>query len=70
MDKKSIFSEKINGVICFGGEDWWYHNRGHFDMQLMRRFARSRTTIYVNSTVMQKLNLSQPHGTLELLHLG
>lgn len=44
-------------VLCFGGEDWWYHNRGHTDMQLMRRFANRGTTLYVNSIVMQKLNL-------------
>jgi glycosyltransferase involved in cell wall biosynthesis len=41
-------------VFCFGGEDWWYHNRGHIDMQLMRRFARTGTTVYINSIVMQK----------------
>lgn len=40
--------------LCFGGEDWWYHNRGHTDMQLMRRFARMGTTLYVNSIVMGK----------------
>ncbi len=44
----------IDGVICFGGEDWWYHNRGHIDMQLMRRYATTMTVVYVNSIVMQK----------------
>lgn len=42
------------GVLCFGGEDWWYHNRGHVDMQLMHQFARRGTVLYVNSIVMQK----------------
>jgi hypothetical protein len=46
-------------VICFGGEDWWYHNRGHIDMQLMRRFSRMGTTVYINSIVMQKPCLAQ-----------
>lgn len=49
----------FDGMVCFGGEDWWYHNRGHIDMQLMRRFARLGTTVYVNSIVMQKVNLAQ-----------
>lgn len=49
-------------VICFGGEDWWYHNRGHVDMQLMRRFARIGTTLYVNSIVMQKLTMNKNTG--------
>lgn len=46
-------------VICFGGEDWWYKNRGHIDMQLMRRFAKMGTTLYVNSIVMQKPTLKK-----------
>lgn len=41
-------------VLCFGGEDWWYHNHGHFDMQMMRRFARMGCALYVNSIVMRK----------------
>ena len=40
--------------LCFGGEDWWYHNRAHTDMQLMRRFARTGTALYVNSIMMRK----------------
>ena len=49
-------------VVCFGGEDWWYHNRGHIDMQLMRRFARQGTVLYVNSIVMQKPNFKKGTG--------
>ena len=41
-------------TVCFGGEDWWYHNRGHIDMQLMRRFAKCGPTLYINSLIMQK----------------
>ena len=48
--------------ICFGGQDWWYHNRGHIDMQLMRRFGKLGTDLYVNSIVMQKPNLKKSIG--------
>ena len=34
----------FDGVICFGGVDWWYHNRGHYDIQMMRRFAKLAST--------------------------
>ncbi len=51
--------EKTNDIICFGGEDWWYHNQAHIDMQLMKRFARGNTALYVNSIVMQKANLGE-----------
>ena len=27
-------------IICFGGEDWWYHHP-HSKNHLMRRFARA-----------------------------
>ncbi len=39
----------FDGVICIGGEDWWYHNRGHFDFQIMRRIARKMPVLFVNS---------------------
>src|SRR5437867_333799 len=36
-------------IICFGGEDWWYHHP-HSKAHLMRRFARSgNKVIFVNS---------------------
>lgn len=58
IDKILPKSNSYN-VVCFGGEDWWYHNRGHIDMQLMRRFAKRGTTLYVNSIVMQKPNVRE-----------
>jgi glycosyltransferase involved in cell wall biosynthesis len=39
----------FDGVICFGGGDWWYHNRGHFDFQMMKRLAAHVPVLYVNS---------------------
>lgn len=54
--------------LCFGGEDWWYHNRGHIDMQLMRRFARLVPTVYINSIVMQKPNLAQGRKFIQKLY--
>lgn len=39
-------------IICFGGEDWWYHHP-HSKNHLMRRFARARNkVIFVNSISM------------------
>lgn len=39
----------FDGVICFGDSDWWYHNHGHYDMQMMRQFAGHVPVLYVNS---------------------
>ena len=39
-------------IICFGGEDWWYHHP-HSKNHLMRRFARAgNKVIFVNSIPM------------------
>ena len=43
----------FDGVVCFGGEDWWYHNRGHFDMQIMRELSTRVPVLYVNSIGMR-----------------
>jgi glycosyltransferase involved in cell wall biosynthesis len=58
-DSAKIDNRKNIDVLCFGGEDWWYCNRGHIDMQLMRRYAKYGTTLYVNSIVMQKPNIRE-----------
>lgn len=42
-----------DGVICFGGVDWWYHNRGHYDLQMMREFSEHLPVIYINSIGMR-----------------
>jgi len=47
--EKTGTSEPFDGIICIGGEDWWYHNRGHFDFQVMRRLARRWPVLFVNS---------------------
>lgn len=58
-DKPSLTVLRAAGVVCFGGEDWWYHNRAHCDMQFMRQYARDARVLYVNSIVMRKPNLGE-----------
>lgn len=49
----------FDGIICIGGEDWWYHNRGHFDFQIMRRFAQTRPVLFVNSLAVRMPSLRE-----------
>lgn len=49
----------FDGVICFGGEDWWYHNRGHYDLQIMRELSRHFPVLYVNSIGMRMPRLAE-----------
>ena len=54
-------------MLCFGGQDWWYHNRSHADLQLMRKYAARMPVLYVNSIVMQKPNIGQGKKFLQKL---
>jgi len=40
-------------LLCFCGQDWWYHNRAHSDFQLMLRAARERRVLLINSIGMR-----------------
>lgn len=40
-------------IICFCGQDWWYHNRAHSDFQLMTRAAKTRKVLLINSIGMR-----------------
>lgn len=40
-------------IICFCGQDWWYHNRAHSDFQLMTRAAKKRKVLLINSIGMR-----------------
>jgi glycosyltransferase involved in cell wall biosynthesis len=45
-------------IICFGGEDWWYHHP-HSKGHLMKRFARAgNRVIFVNSISMGLASLT------------
>lgn len=44
----------FDGILCFGQVDWWYHNRTHFDLQIMKRFAKKTPVLYVNSIGMRR----------------
>lgn len=49
MRGKVLRQVPFDGIVCMGGLDWWYHNRGHFDFQILRRLARQMPVLYVNS---------------------
>ncbi len=53
------WSNKNLSFICFGGIDWWYHNRAHIDPQLTARLAGIGTTLFINSIVMTKVDFSE-----------
>ncbi len=58
---------KKRDFICFGGNDWWYHNRNHFDVRMMEMFAKYGTVLYINSIVLQKPKISEGKKFLQKL---
>src|SRR5512143_2895354 len=47
-------------IICFAGEDWWYHHQ-HSKNHIMRRLARAgNRVIFVNSISMGLPSLANP----------
>lgn len=42
-----------DGVVAFAGVDWWYHNRGHSECQILRRLAADTPVLWVNSMGMR-----------------
>ncbi len=40
-------------VVCMGGEDWWYHSHAHFDIQIMKRFSKRLSVLYICSIGMR-----------------
>jgi hypothetical protein len=46
-------AETCDGVVCFAAVDWWYHNRGHSECQIMRRLAKRVPVLWINSIGMR-----------------
>jgi hypothetical protein len=46
-------SDTCDGVVCFAAVDWWYHNQGHSECQIMRRLSRRVPVLWVNSIGMR-----------------
>ncbi|MCA9417692.1 MAG: hypothetical protein KC917_15550, partial [Candidatus Omnitrophica bacterium] len=64
-----IGSSPFDGVICFGGVDWWYHNRGHYDLQMMREISNMGIPVlYVNSIGMRVPKITE--GAVLLQRIG
>lgn len=45
--------DTFDGVLCFGGVDWWYHNRAHSDIQIMSQLSEKLPVLFINSLGMR-----------------
>jgi glycosyltransferase involved in cell wall biosynthesis len=53
------------GIVCFAGEDWWYHHP-HSKNHLLKRYARSNKVLFVNSITMGLPSVSNPDFFLKI----
>jgi len=52
-DRTGLDSPGCDGVVCLAAVDWWYHNRGHSECQLMKRLAARLPVLWINSIGMR-----------------
>lgn len=52
-DQTTEPTEPADGVVALAGIDWWYHNRGHSEAQVMQRLAKNHKVLWVNSIGMR-----------------
>ncbi len=52
-------------IVCFGGEDWWYHHP-HSKNHILKRFARDNRVLFINSLTMGLPSLSNPDFFLKV----
>jgi glycosyltransferase involved in cell wall biosynthesis len=56
---------KGEGIICFAGEDWWYHHP-HSKRHIMTRFSRENKVIFVNSITLGLPSMANPDFFLKI----
>ena len=61
-DKNTLEGESI---VCFAGEDWWYHHP-HSKNHLLKRYARRNKVLFVNSISMGLPSVANPDFFLKI----
>jgi len=52
-------------IVCFAGEDWWYHHP-HSKNHILKRLAKHNRVLFVNSITMGMPSLSNPDMLLKI----
>jgi glycosyltransferase involved in cell wall biosynthesis len=60
-------SDRLEGesIVCFAGEDWWYHHP-HSKNHLLKRYARRNKVLFVNSISMGLPSFANPDFFLKI----
>jgi glycosyltransferase involved in cell wall biosynthesis len=52
-------------IVCFAGEDWWYHHP-HSKNHLLKRYAKRNKVLFVNSITMGLPSIANPDFFLKI----
>jgi len=52
-------------IVCFAGEDWWYHHP-HSKNHLLKRYAQRNKVLFVNSISMGLPSIGNPDFFLKI----
>jgi len=52
-------------IVCFAGEDWWYHHP-HSKNHILKRLAKNNRVLFVNSLTMGLPSVSNPDFFLKI----
>ena len=56
---------KGESIVCFAGEDWWYHHP-HSKNHILRRLVRDNRVLFINSLSLGLPNISHPDFFLKI----
>jgi glycosyltransferase involved in cell wall biosynthesis len=59
------FGLEGESIVCFAGEDWWYHHP-HSKNHLLKRYATQNKVLFVNSITMGLPSMSNPDFFLKI----
>ena len=65
VEAKQENSLEGESIVCFAGEDWWYHHP-HSKNHLLKRYARRNKVLFVNSISMGLPSIANPDFFLKI----
>jgi glycosyltransferase involved in cell wall biosynthesis len=65
MNSEAAYGLSGEDVVCFAGEDWWYHHP-HSKNHILKRFAADNRVLFINSLSMGLPSVSNPDFFLKI----
>ena len=65
MSNAPLYGLCGESIVCFAGEDWWYHHP-HSKNHILKRLAKENRVLFVNSITMGLPSISNPDFFLKI----